>query len=150
MSKPYRVCKVEELPTGQRKIIEIDKKSIGVFNIEGEFYALRNMCPHQLAPLCEGKITGVSEPSEVGEYQWCRSGEIIRCPWHKWEFDIKTGKSIFNPHKVRVKSYEVTVEASSESSLSCDQKNGVCELEEDPSVETYEVTVESGDVMVHV
>lgn len=104
------VCKVSELPPGGRKIIQVGEKSIGVFNVNGGFHALRNLCPHQFAPLCEGKITGYCEPSPVGEFRWSRHGEILRCPWHGWEFDIKTGRSIFNPHKVRTKSYEAAVE----------------------------------------
>jgi nitrite reductase/ring-hydroxylating ferredoxin subunit len=49
-------------------------------------------------------------PSTPGEYVWDREGEILRCPWHGWEFDLTTGRSIFNPHKLRVRTYEVTVE----------------------------------------
>ncbi len=136
----YRVCTVAELPPGERKIVEIDGRSIGIFNVNGEFYALRNICPHQFAPLCLGKVTGYNRPSAVGVYDWTREGEIIRCPWHAWEFDIKTGKSIFNPHKVKTRSYPVTVEE-----LPCQQPQ-----EEDPSVETFPVSVETGVVFVHV
>lgn len=108
--KQQTICPTSELRPGERKIVEIEGKSIGIFNLGGEYYALRNLCPHQFAPLCLGKVTGYCEPSPVGEFHWVREGEIIRCPWHAWEFDIKTGRSIFNPHKVRTKSYEVTVE----------------------------------------
>jgi len=113
----YEVCKVAELPPGGRIIVELDGKSIGVFNVHGEFFALRNTCPHEGAELCKGTITGMNLPSEVGEYKWVRDGEIIRCPWHGWEFDLKTGKSIFNPHKVRVASYDVEVEGGEEESV---------------------------------
>jgi len=113
----HEICKVSELPPGERIIVEIGNKSIGVFNVHGEFFALRNTCPHEGAELCKGTITGMNLPSEVGEYNWVRDGEIIRCPWHAWEFDIKTGKSIFNPHKVRVKCYDVEVEGSEEKSV---------------------------------
>jgi nitrite reductase/ring-hydroxylating ferredoxin subunit len=109
------ICKESELPPGGKRIIDAGGKSIGVFNIGGEYYALRNMCPHQFAPLCEGKVTGYCEPSPPGEFRWTRQGEIIRCPWHGWEFDIKTGRSIFNPHKVRTKSYETAVEPAADS-----------------------------------
>jgi len=113
----HEICKVYELPPGERIIIEIGGRSIGVFNVHGEFFALRNTCPHEGAELCKGTITGMNLPSEVGEYNWVRDGEIIRCPWHAWEFDIKTGKSIFNPHKIRVKCYDVEVEANEEKSV---------------------------------
>lgn len=115
MPSPHVVCRMDELPPGQRKIVQIGKKSIGVFNVAGEYFALLNVCPHQMAPLCEGRICGYSPPSEVGEFKWEREGEIIRCPWHGWEFDIKTGKSIFNPHRVRTASYPVQLEEQVET-----------------------------------
>jgi nitrite reductase/ring-hydroxylating ferredoxin subunit len=126
------VARMSELPPGQRKIVEAEGRSIGVFNVHGRFYALRNSCPHQAAPLCRGAIKGMAMPGKPGEYSWAREGEILRCPWHGWEFDITTGRSVFNPHKTRVKTYEVTVEA------------------DDEAVETFPVTVESGLVILHV
>jgi len=133
-TQKYPVCRAAELPPGGRKIVDIDNKSIGVFNVHGTYYALRNICPHQFAPLCEGTITGTTLPSKPGEYLYAREGEIIRCPWHGWEFDITTGKSIFNPHKVKARSYEVSVE----------------KLTEDPSIETFAVSVEDEVVILHL
>lgn len=139
------VAPVSELPVGARKIVEINGRSIGVFNIQGKFYALRNACPHQLAPLCKGHVTGTTLPSQPGQYLWDRDGEIVRCPWHGWEFDLTTGRSVFNPHKWRVKTYEVTVERSGELI-----KQQVDADAEDPSVETFPVTVEDELVVLHV
>ena len=129
----YIVGKVSELPPGERKIVEVQGRSIGVFNVHGTYYALRNSCPHQGAPLCLGAITGMAMPSKPGEYVWTREGEILRCPWHGWEFDVTSGRSVCNPHRTRVKTYEVTVET----------------VEEDESVETYPVTLEDGLVVLH-
>ena len=95
------VARVGELPPGGRKIVKLGKRSIGVFNVRGSFFALRNVCPHQGAPLCLGKITGTMAASEPGEYSRERDGEIIVCPWHAWEFDLTTGRSVFNPHQRR-------------------------------------------------
>lgn len=125
----FVVGTVEELPPGQRRIVEVNGVSIGVFNVGGQYHAIRNSCPHQGAPLCQGSVRGTTLPSAPGEYKWGRDGEIIRCPWHGWEFDLLTGRSIFNPHRCRVKAYEVTVEAAEPTS-------------EDPGVETYTVTIE--------
>ena len=131
------VGKVGELPPGERKVVEAEGRSIGVFNVGGNFYGLRNSCPHQAAPLCLGSVKGMTMPSKPGEYAWAREGEILRCPWHGWEFDITTGRSVFNPHKTRVRSYEVTVEPAARS-------------DEDERVETYPVSVEDGFVVLHV
>lgn len=140
--KRHVICKASEIPIGGRKIVDADGKSIGIFNVKGQFYALRNICPHQMAPLCLGKVTGYSEPSNVGEFNWSRDGEIIRCPWHAWEFDIKTGKSIFNPHKVKTRSYEVKVEHK----LPCSSEVGDIDAE---GVETFNVELEEDMVVLY-
>jgi len=66
------------------------------------------------------------------EYNFERDGEVLVCSWHRWQFDIRTGKSVFNPHKLKVKTYPVTVE-----------------IEVEPKIETYEVTLEKGMVDLH-
>ena len=104
------VARMSELPPGQRKIVEAEGRSIGVFNVHGRFYALRNSCPHQAAPLCRGAIKGMAMPGKPGEYSWAREGEILRCPWHGWEFDVTTGRSWHDPARTRVRAYETTVE----------------------------------------
>lgn len=146
MPQPYPVCKSAELPPGAKKILQAGNKSVGVFNVHGKYYALRNSCPHQFAPLCLGRVTGTTAPSKVGEYIWEKDGEIVRCPWHGWEFDITTGRSIFNPHKVRVKTYDVTVELPDGSQ----KKQTLSANDPDPGIETFPVTLEEGVIVVHV
>lgn len=143
----HRVCKASDLPPGQRRIVEVDGKSIGVFNVHGAYHALRNSCPHQLAPLCLGKVSGTTLPSEPGQFNYGREGEILRCPWHGWEFDLTTGRSVFNPHRCRVRSFKVTVEGDADSPPTT---RTVGEDEPDPAVPTYEVTVEDQWVVLHV
>ena len=136
MSK-FIIGKVEEIPIGERKIVEINGRSIGVFNVNGEFYALLNRCPHAGAELCLGTITGLRQADKPGGYEYSRAGEIVRCPWHGWEFDIKTGQSWFDPNRVRVRPYRVTVESD------------VSGLQPGPfSAETYPVTIESSYIVV--
>ena len=85
------VATVEEIPPGQRKVIEVSGRSIGIFNVSGEFFALRNRCPHQGGPLCLGPLEALVRSTGPGDYSVSRSGEVLRCPWHGWEFDIRTG-----------------------------------------------------------
>ena len=106
------VCAANELPPGTRRIVSVGSRSIGVFNVGGRYHALRNVCPHQGAPLCEGPLTGTALPGPPGTFRYGQEGEILRCPWHGWEFDVTSGRSIFNPHAVRVRSYRVAVEAA--------------------------------------
>ena len=123
------VCAANELPPGTRRIVSVGSRSIGVFNVGGRYHALRNVCPHQGAPLCEGPLTGTALPGPPGTFRYGREGEILRCPWHGWEFDVTSGRSIFNPHAVRVRSYRVAVEAAE------------CQSD-DVRVETFPVSVE--------
>lgn len=106
----YIVATVDEIPPGGRKIVEVAGRSIGIFNLGGEFFALRNRCPHQGGPLCEGKTFGLVQARVPGEVEYSRAGEILTCAWHGWEFDIRTGRSWCNPERLRVRRYAVSVE----------------------------------------
>lgn len=150
MTTRHEVCPVEDLAPGERRIVEVSGLSIGVFNVDSEFYALNNVCPHQLAPLCEGRITGTVTSEKVGEYDWEKDGQIVQCPWHHWEFDIKTGESVFNPHKVRTRTFDVEVETRArgdDSQMSC---YGTSLQGEEPPVETYDVEVEDDIVVLYL
>jgi 3-phenylpropionate/trans-cinnamate dioxygenase ferredoxin subunit len=105
----YIVGTVGEIAPGEKRIVEIAGLSIGIYNVNGEYFAILNRCPHQAGPLCAGNTHGFLKSGEVGEYEYSRPGEIVRCPWHGWEFDVRTGQSWFDPVKVRVRRYEVTV-----------------------------------------
>lgn len=110
------VGKAEDIPPGQKKLVVPfrGRAGIGVFNVAGRFYALRNLCPHKLGPLCTGHVSGrmvAMEPPGAGVdvLSYDQDGEIIRCPWHLWEFEIATGRCLVDSH-VHAKTYPVTVE----------------------------------------
>ncbi len=105
-----------EFPAGTRRIIVPfrGRAGIGVFNVNGTYHALRNLCPHKAGPLCTGRVSGrvvADAPPTMDNtnLDLVRDGEIIRCPWHLWEFDILTGRCLVDA-KVRVKTYPVSVE----------------------------------------
>lgn len=107
---------VEEIPPGARKIVVPfrGRAGIGVFNVNGSYHALRNLCPHKSGPLCTGRVSGrvvADAPPTVEDanLDLVRDGEIIRCPWHLWEFEIATGRCLVDA-KARVKTYPVVVE----------------------------------------
>jgi len=108
-TRRWPVAQVEEIPPGARKLVEVDGKSIGIFNVNGKFVAVLNVCPHELAPVCRGRVGGTTLPSPPGTFRWGRDGEILACPWHGWEFDLLTGKALADSRK-RLRSYPVTVE----------------------------------------
>ena len=106
----FVVGRADEIPPGGRKIVRVAGRSIGVFNVDGGFHAIRNRCPHQGAALCEGKLWGVLKADVPGSFQYDGSKEILACPWHGWEFSVKTGQSWCDPKRLRVRSYDVSVE----------------------------------------
>jgi 3-phenylpropionate/trans-cinnamate dioxygenase ferredoxin subunit len=137
MSK-HVVAAAKELPPGSRKLVEVAGRAIVVFNIGGEYFALLNRCPHQGGNLCEGKLIGLLEAREPGHYRYTRAGEILRCPWHGWEFDVRTGQSYCDPDRIRTKRYDVAVAPGQE-------------VVEGPYVaETFAVAVEEQYVVVEV
>jgi nitrite reductase/ring-hydroxylating ferredoxin subunit len=132
------VAPVGDIPPGGRKLVQVNGRAIVVFNLAGAFFALSERCPHKGGPLSKGKLTGLLESSEPGAYRYSRRGEIIRCPWHSWEFDIRTGKSWCDPERVRARNYRVSVEPGAR-------------LVEGPyTAETFPVTVENDYVVVEV
>jgi nitrite reductase/ring-hydroxylating ferredoxin subunit len=138
----YEVGPASEIPPGARKIVyPTGGAGIGVFNVDNNYYAVKNVCPHMGAPLCQGKVTGTTKPLRTPDGQvgmeWIRDGEILRCPWHHWEFELATGRTLF-PSRQRVATYQVAVEAATNG------KNG--EGAEVPKVEIYPVVVEDATV----
>ncbi len=109
------VGKVSEIPPGSRRIIAPvrGRAGIGVFNVNGSFYALRNVCPHRQGPVCLGQVSGrfsaTGPPSSRDAALTVDDeGGILRCPWHAWPFEIATGRCLFDP-AVRIKTFPVSI-----------------------------------------
>lgn len=109
MPRNYPVATLDEIPPGSRKLVEVEGRSIGVFNVHGQFVAVLNVCPHELAPVCRGRVSGTTLPSAPGEFCWGREGEILSCPWHGWEFDLLTGRALTDEKK-RLRLFPVSIE----------------------------------------
>jgi 3-phenylpropionate/trans-cinnamate dioxygenase ferredoxin subunit len=108
------VAKAQELPPGTRKLVHVAGRDIVILNINGELFALSDKCPHKGGSLSRGKLTGLVVASEPGRYQYSRLGEILRCPWHGWEFDVRSGRSWCDPARLRLMNYTVSVERGGE------------------------------------
>jgi len=93
------VARVDELPPGRARQVTIDGRWVALFNIDGAFHAVDNVCLHRGGPLCEGSVRGT----------------VVTCPWHGWQFDVSTGALIQDPgvgvshHETRVVGGEVQV-----------------------------------------
>jgi 3-phenylpropionate/trans-cinnamate dioxygenase ferredoxin subunit len=110
-SRKVVVGTADAIPDGGRLIVNVDGHSIGVFRLGGEYYALLNRCPHQGGPLCQGAIRHAITASAPGQPQLDSGVHLLECPWHGWEFDLRTGQSYVDPVKKRVRPYPVDVES---------------------------------------
>jgi nitrite reductase (NADH) small subunit len=100
MANFVKVASAADVKPGTGTCVEVDGKPVALFNVDGTFYATDNTCPHRGGPLGEGELDGL----------------VITCPWHNWQYDVRTGES----------------------------------LTDDLKVDTYQVKVEGGDVLVAV
>lgn len=93
MSEKVTVANTKDVAPGTGTVAEINGKSLAVFNVDGTFHVIDNTCVHRGGPLGEGDL----------------DGEVVTCPWHGWEYNVKTGVSVNNPAAC-VASYPVVVE----------------------------------------
>jgi nitrite reductase/ring-hydroxylating ferredoxin subunit len=105
------VASVAEFADGDRRIVFHDGIEIGVFHWQGHYYAYENLCLHQGGPCCEGvimpKVEDVLAPDKTWRGQTFSADEAhFVCPWHGYEYDIKTGECVGN-RKLRLKSFGV-------------------------------------------
>lgn len=103
------VGKVEDFLVGQSKCVMVDNKEYLIWRTEEEFFATRNECPHQGAPLHCVSLTGTLVPSDVGQLNYDMENRVIRCPWHRWEFDVKDGRALFGTEHRRIQTFGVKV-----------------------------------------
>ncbi len=108
--KRHWVAERGELPLNRFKILDLDGRSVGVVRTRRGIYAIRNSCPHQTAPICLGRITGTNLPSRPGDYRYGMRDELVRCPWHGFEFRLDDGRSAFDVTQKRLVTYPVIVD----------------------------------------
>lgn len=108
--KQVTVGKAADFPAGKFTIVQVEGREIGITQLKnGEFRAVRNLCPHKGAPVCKGFISGTMLPGNVGELVYGRDGEILVCPWHGYEFDLNTGEQVYQGENNKLLMYPVTV-----------------------------------------
>jgi 3-phenylpropionate/trans-cinnamate dioxygenase ferredoxin subunit len=130
------VARAAELPPGTRKRVSIENRDIVVLNIKGELFALSDKCPHRGASLSGGLLTGLVKSDGPRDYKYERAGEILRCPWHQWEFDVRTGRSYCDPRRLRLMQFPVAVEP------------GASVVEGPYKAETFSVSVEDDYIVL--
>ena len=95
MGEFVRVTGTTDVKSGQGIVVEVNGKTLAVFNVNGAFHAIDNTCIHRGGPLGEGDL----------------EGSVVTCPWHGWQYDVTTGACVANP-AAKVERYEVKVEGT--------------------------------------
>lgn len=93
MADFVKVASTGDIPEGEGRCFEVNDQQVAIFNVDGIFYALDNVCPHQGGPLGEGEL----------------DGNMVTCPWHAWDFDVTTGENSEDPDE-KQDTYEVKVD----------------------------------------
>jgi nitrite reductase/ring-hydroxylating ferredoxin subunit len=88
------VLKISDLAPGQMQAATVDGTEIVLANVDGRFYAFGGVCPHEEAPLAEGEL----------------DGDVVTCPWHFTEFNVRTGEALEGVTDEPIPVYEVRIE----------------------------------------
>lgn len=105
---------VADFENGDRRLIRHGAIAIGIFRIDDGFVAYENNCPHQGGPVCEGRYfplikSVTTEDGRVLAEMHDKSKPHLVCPWHGWEYDLRTGEFGGN-RNIRLRSFETRVE----------------------------------------
>jgi nitrite reductase (NADH) small subunit len=94
MSKLVKVAEMKDIAPGTGKVVQAEGRSLALFNVAGTFHAIDNTCTHESGPLGEGALVG----------------EVVTCPWHSTEFNVRTGEALGPLTEEGVQSYPVKVQ----------------------------------------
>ena len=89
----HQIASIDACPPGRSLEVVVGDRVIALFNVDGQFFALDGVCPHQGGPLGEGELVGC----------------VVTCPWHGWQFDVKSGQHQLNPN-IRQPRFETKIE----------------------------------------
>ena len=93
MAEFTTVGKLSDLAPGSSKVVDVNGKALALFNVAGVVYVMDNTCRHRGGLLGEGLL----------------EGDVVTCPWHMWEYNVRTGELVTNP-TVKIATYHVQVE----------------------------------------
>jgi nitrite reductase/ring-hydroxylating ferredoxin subunit len=106
----HRVGPADEVRREGCRVVEVNGRPVGVISVEDRFYAISDRCPHMGASMCRGTVCGTFVPAAPHHLVYGMHDRVIRCPWHGWEFDLETGRSLLEPERFGLKTYPVTVQ----------------------------------------
>lgn len=101
---------VEELAEGVPHIVTVEDREVGVILWRDDVFAVRNICPHQFAPICRGYTMPMIVSDDCGMVAVDDDRPVLLCPWHSWEFDVRTGDVVVGESNYRLKTYPAMIE----------------------------------------
>jgi nitrite reductase/ring-hydroxylating ferredoxin subunit len=120
-ARKFVVGRADDLQEGGGMLVTVANRSIGIFKVGGEFYGLMNKCPHLGGELCKGRLTGALTSDGPGHFEYDPETVLLVCPWHGWEYDVRTGQSYLSPKTARARPYQVQVENGGEVIIEIDE-----------------------------
>ena len=101
---------LEDLRREGCRVVDVDGRPVVVLSVGDELFAVSNRCPHMGAPLSAGTVGGTLVASAPQQFVYGGHERVLRCPWHGWEFDLASGRSVFEPRRVGLRVFSVTSE----------------------------------------
>jgi nitrite reductase (NADH) small subunit len=105
----HLVAQLDQLEDAKPRVFTVAGRSIGLIKSDSNIYAVRNICPHKAAPVCRGTFRGTMLPSDPGDFVFGMEDRVLQCPWHGWEFDLSTGRTLCGHGNKKLTLYPVTV-----------------------------------------
>jgi nitrite reductase/ring-hydroxylating ferredoxin subunit len=100
---------LEEFREREVTLVRLEGREVGIVRWNGEVYALANVCAHQQGPLCRGTLAARLDAPAPGTMELDEGSPVLACPWHGWEFDVRTGRALWD-QQYRVRTYTAHVE----------------------------------------
>lgn len=104
-----RLFPLAELELNAIRKATVSGREVCVVRTVAGVFAFGAICPHQGGAMCDGLIKGTMDPSSPNEYRFGHEGEVVVCPWHGYEFDVRTGESVGGVIRGRLGAYPVQV-----------------------------------------
>lgn len=102
--------RIEDFPERKVVPVEVGGRRIGVLRRGGQIFAFADKCPHHGAPMCFAQVSGSMAPSERNEFCYEHDGFVVKCPWHAYEFDVRTGEAMGGIIRSRLMVFQTWVE----------------------------------------
>jgi len=102
---------LEDFEERRPAVVEVDGREIGILRWQDGVFAVRNICPHMLAPVCRGSAMALITADEQGTIECDATRPVITCPWHGWEFEAATGEAVCRGVDYKLRTYPAEIEA---------------------------------------